>query len=111
MATVKKEGNVVYVQTMDKMRRVGTLLGEILETERDRAKHLMQVWQAYGFSKEVMDHKDWFEYVSISETNGTEVNLYLIPRVDLVLHAREHQSQDFERQYFITLEKLQPYKV
>lgn len=83
----------------------------ILLIERNREKHMMMVWQAYGFSKEVMDHKDWFGLVQLDETDHGKKVTYLIPREDLILHGRLHQSENFERQYFVPVEKLQKYKV
>lgn len=124
MATVKREGNIVYIQHMDKMRRVGEIITNVLVddmdgtsdqsillVERDREKHMMMVWQAYGFAKEVMDHKDWFSFVQLQETDHGKKSIYLIPREDLILHGREHQTEGFERQYFVTVEKLQQYKI
>lgn len=120
MATVKREGNTVYIQHLDHMRKVGEILqatageeieSDVLLVERDREKHMMMVWQAYGFAKEVMDHKDWFGFVQIEETDHGQRNTYLIPREDLVLHGREYQTDGFEKQYFVTVEKLQKYKL
>ncbi len=73
----------------------------------------MKVWQAYGFAKEVMDHEDWFQYVQIDERIGTTGKqfIYVIPRIDIVLHGREYETDNFERQYFVTLAKLEQYIV
>lgn len=116
MGVVKKEGNIIYVQQADKMRKVGEIISDgtnkILLVERDESKHLMLVWLAYGFAKEVLDHGDWFEYIQIDEvTRNGGRNTYFIPRKDIVLHSREYQSEGFERQYFITKQILEKYAI
>lgn len=123
MGTIKKDGDNVYIQHLDKMRKVGHIVHGIMKTEkgeediatlvvqRNRDSHLLLVWQAYGFAKDVMDHEDWFSYVQVEEQVGNKTNTYMVPRPDLVLHGRIYETDNFERQYFVTLDKLQKYKV
>jgi hypothetical protein len=118
MGVVKKEGRIVSVQQGDKWRKVGEIEEEdgftILKVHRDRSAHLMRVYNAYGFSKDVIDHDDWFDFVLIEEEvmneNVKTNNTYFIPRQDIVLEGKSYQSEGFERQYFVSLEKLQTYK-
>lgn len=118
MATIKREENRIYIQTQSgKMALVGEVVEipapvtkKILTTHRDFQKHLFKVWNSYGFAKEVIDHADWFDLVLLSETKGQKEFEYLIPRTDIILHGREYESESFERQYFITRERLKHYK-
>lgn len=114
MGMVKKENNEIFIQEGEKLRKVGHIeeLGEtkVLNVFRDRSKHLMKVWNAYGFAKDVIDHTDWFDYMLLEELNGTERSRYFIPRQDIVLEGKLRQTEGFERQYFIPLEKLEMFK-
>ena len=118
MGVVKKEDNKIFIQVSDKWRQIGELEGMqtiVLKIRRNRDSHLMRVWNAYGFAKDVIDRGDWFEYVFIDEEvpleNGNfEKNLYLIPRTDIVLEGRVYETEGFERQYFVPIELLKRYK-
>lgn len=113
MGVVKKENNSICIQEGDKWRTVGELEGTetiILKVFRDRSKHLMKVWNAYGFAKDVIDRNDWFEYLYLTEKNGSEESKYFIPRADIVLEGRLYQTEGFERQYFLPLTIIERYK-
>lgn len=118
MGTIKKEGNRIYVQVKNQMRLAGeiqpTTKGKpvVLEMFRSYDKHLFKVWNSYGFSKEVMDHKDWFDYVLLNEeTPAHGISSYMIPREDFILHGKEYEADGYERQYFMTKAKLLNYLI
>lgn len=124
MGVVKKEDNKIFIQIADKWREIGELEGEdtvVLKVYRDRSKHLMNVWKAYGFAKDVIDRDDWFDYVYLKEkvkdmqTDGSiliaaEYRTYLIPRTEIVLEGRLYETDGFERQYFVPLTVLERYR-
>ncbi len=128
MATIRREGNKIYVLVDNRMRLVGEIIdfrdydklngertkndGFCLMVDRNRENHLMITSGSYGFAKEVIDHKDWFDYVLINETskqNGQQS--YLIPRPEIILHGRTMESGGFEKQYFVKLETLKKFKI
>lgn len=128
MATIRREGNKIYILVENRMRLVGEVIdfrdydklsgertnndGLSLMTERNREEHMMITSGTYGFAKEVIDHKDWFDYVLINETSKEDgQQSYLIPRTEIILHGRTMESGGFEKQYFVKLETLKKYKI
>lgn len=112
MGVVKKDNKTIYIQEGDKWRAIGELEGSetvILKISRDRSKHLMKVWNAYGFAKDIIDRADWFEYVYLNEKNGSESNKYFIPRADIIIEGKLYQTEGFERQYFVPINILERY--
>lgn len=113
MGVVKKDNNYVCIQEGDKWRTVGELEGTetvILKMTKDRSKHLMKVWNAYGFAKDIIDQTTWFEYLYLTEINGSERSTYFIPRADIILEGKLYQTEGFERQYFVPLSVIERYK-
>jgi hypothetical protein len=96
------DGNHVYVKVGEESRHVGEIKGRTLVVERDREKHLMKKWNAYGINSEIIDNGT-VTAVVIKEKDGTN---YLITCDNLKNFARIHREEGWDSQYFIELQHL-----
>lgn len=82
-------------------------IGEIHEntfvTERNRDKHLMRRWNAYGINAEIID-KEIVENIVVVEV--PEKKAFAVSAKDVKAFGRYHQEEGFEPQYFIGVEHL-----
>ena len=110
---VEKNGNFLSVSLQlkeKKSRNIGTIDSErwILSVKRIREKHLFRKNQSYGFNFYVLDNAKKFDQIYLSD----EHNNWLIPRKFILENGvfLNFKELGFERQIFITLEKLKEFE-
>ena len=110
MSQIKKENNVISIRDESgKWRVVGKMVNDnMIETHRDRARHLHIISNSYGFNLEVINSKQ-FEYVRLLERTDGVTNDYIIPVNELRLNPT-YKAKDFETQVMLSLDFLEPFK-
>jgi len=94
-----------------KLRRIGTVTKstKTIDIKRKRGKHLHIKSNSYGFNYEVLDNKKSFDRVRLSdEISDWKIPLSFIMENGSFLFFKQ---QGFERQIFVTLEQIEPYRV
>lgn len=94
-----------------KLRRIGTVTKstKTIDIKRKRGKHLHIKSNSYGFNYEVLDNKKSFDTVRLSdEISDWKIPLSFIMENGSFLFFKQ---QGFERQIFVTLEQIEPYRV
>ncbi len=94
-----------------KLRRIGTVTKstKTIDIKRKRGKHLHIKSNSYGFNYEVLNNKKSFDTVRLSD----EISDWKIP-LDFILKNGKFLyflQQGFEKQIFVTLEQIEPYRV
>jgi hypothetical protein len=108
--TIKIEQDEVKIKVGDKLQTIGKLHGKVLHVKRDRSKHLMRKFGAYGFAKVLLE-QPFFDYLMVIETTEGVTNNYLIERELALSEGRVFQAPDFEKQVFVTLQMLNQYNI
>lgn len=124
MATVKREGDKVYVMVADRMRYAGEIVkftghdrysgkkveeGTCLSLSRNRADDLGEISGCYKFPKELIDHDEWFDHLLIHETSDQDGPVsYLVPR-ELVIKL--DQEDGYDTNYWIKLLDIKRFKL
>lgn len=99
------------LKSENKLRRIGTVTKstKTLEVRRKRDKHLHRLSNSYGFSYHVLDNKKSFDTVRLSdEISDWKIPLSFIMDNGSFLHFKK---EGFEKQIFVTLEQIEPYRV
>jgi|JI10StandDraft_1071094.scaffolds.fasta_scaffold112455_1 translation elongation factor P/translation initiation factor 5A len=94
-----------------KLRRIGTVTKstKTIDIKRKRGKHLHIKSNSYGFNYEVLNNKKSFDTVRLSD----EISDWKIP-LDFIMKNGKFLyflQQGFEKQIFVTLEQIEPYRV
>ena len=92
------EGEKLYIEVAGEKRFVGTLFGKTLVVERDKNKHLLRKWNAYGINATHID-SGIAETVVLKDNDGN----WMIPVENVKAFGRLSTEGDFEKQYFIEL--------
>jgi hypothetical protein len=82
----------------------------VFRTNRNPDKHLFRKNNSYGFNEYVIRTAKKFDKIHLVETAGNE---YLFPK-DLVLEKGDYlhfKTEGFERQLFLKLSDIYPYKI
>jgi hypothetical protein len=96
------EGKPLTIEVNGEVRQIGILYDKTLVIVRDREKHLMRKWNAYGINAKQIDDGS-VDTVVLQEGK----NQYLITAEDIKLHGRISTEGEFEKQYFVELDKFQ----
>lgn len=108
--TIKIEGKEVKIMVGTQMKTIGELNNRVLRIKRDRDKHLMRKFNAYGFAKQLIE-ETFFDHVHIVETQPQGIVNYLIDRNDILTSGLYYKAEEFEKQIFVDLDTLQKYKI
>lgn len=113
MGTLKIDNGKIYQQVLGKWNMIGEIdfAERTLAVYRDREKHLMKMFDGYGFSKDLIDSSRFFDFILIKEKSGEDEALYLIPREEILLYGQLYKAEGYEKQIFISLEKLKNFKI
>ena len=113
MGTIKIDDGKIYHQQAGKWLEIGDadFAKRILTVYRDKSKHLMKVFDGYGFNKEIIETDRFFDFVALEETDDKEQHVYFIPRNEIMEEGRLYQAEGYERQIFLSLSQLQTYKI
>jgi hypothetical protein len=113
MGTIKIDNGKIYHQQAGKWLEIGdaNFAKRILTVYRDKEKHLMRVFDGYGFNKEIIETDRFFDYVALEETDGEQHNVYFIPREEIIQEGKLYQAEGYERQIFLSLAQLETYKM
>jgi hypothetical protein len=80
---------------------IGEIHHETLVVKRDRKKHLMKRWNAYGFNAELVDSGE-IEVIVVEEPGGQ----LLITAENVKTFGRIHQEEGWDKQYFVSLDQF-----
>jgi hypothetical protein len=105
--TIKIEGIDVLIKKDEKFSKVGELFGKNLVMKRDPEKHIMRKFNAYGFSKDLIE-SDFFDHLTVLEPKNV---MYVMSRVDLMAEGRYFKADNLERQIFVPLEYIKRHRV
>lgn len=101
----------LFVFREGKGRKLGIVnrINRTISIKRSRAKHLMQKNSSYGFNYMMLHDAKSFDHVILIDDFTT----YKIPREFLLEHGvfLFFKEKGFERQIFVTLEKLEQFNV
>lgn len=92
----------VYVKVGDETRLIGEIKFTTLIAKRDPQKHIMKKWNAYGFSAELLESGK-IKTILVIEPDGAQL---LITVIDAKSFGRIHQEDEWDRQYFIPIDKF-----
>lgn len=102
----------LYLNKEAKSRELGVVdtSTRVFKTVRNPDKHLFRKNNAYGFNEHMIKTAKKFDFVHLVEQDGNE---YLFPK-SLIEEKGSYlhfKSEGFERQLFLTIYDLQPFKV
>lgn len=102
----------LYLSKESKSRELGVVNEDkkVFTIRRDPNKHIFKKNQSYGFNEYVIKTAKKFDQIHLIEDGGDE---YLFPK-SLVMELGSYlhfKSEGFERQIFVTLKNLAPYKI
>jgi hypothetical protein len=96
----------------DKPREIGTITKSTrtIEMRRTQSKHLFRKGNAYGFNDYVLRNSQTFDWIRLSDDLG---NHWKIPKAFIIENGSflHFKQVGFERQRFLSLEQLEPYRV
>ncbi len=101
----------LHLASENKKRELGVVIEakKTFRINRDPDKHLFRKNNSYGFNEYVIRTAKKFDTIHLIEKGGDE---YLFPK-DLVLEKGDYlhfKTEGFERQLFVKLSDLYPYK-
>lgn len=104
---------VVYLKLKSEIRRrrIGyvTVSTRTFHIKRNRAEHLLVNANAYGFNEYVITNQTSFDVVNLSDDQEHwKIPVEIIKEKGSYLWFKE---QGFEKQLFLSLEQLAPYKI
>lgn len=98
---------VLSIEIAGRTRKIGEIKNRVLTIYRNREQHLMRKYSGYGFNEAVMKDGRLFDYVMVEDEDKEGFQYYLVSREDILIHGVVDQAEEFERQLFMSIEKLQ----
>jgi hypothetical protein len=104
----------LHLANENKQREIGVVytVSKVFHIRRNPEKHIFKKNQSYGFNEYVIKTAKKFDKIHLLE-EGENGNQYLFPK-DFVLEKGSYlhfKNEGFEKQLFVTLKDLEPYKV
>lgn len=103
--------NLRLVSEGNRHRRIGVvnLAAKTIEIRRNRAKHLFRKGNAYGFNHKLLSDAKLFNTVRLKDDESEwKIPVAFILEYGEFLHFKN--SGGFERQIFVSLEKIEEFK-
>lgn len=109
--TIYRAGNKLYLKIKEGSRKlIGELVPETRELKvlRSRRKHLLRVYNGFGFNKYILDTARTFDTVTLMEDGGT----YHIPREWIVENGKiwTNEHNPLDEQYIVPMKELIQFK-
>lgn len=108
---IQNENGILSIQIGGRWRKVGEIHHRILFVERDSIEHFMRKYNGYGFNFEILSDNRFADYIMLVETVELKPGIlekkeYLLDRQDMLTHGLIDQVENYEKQVFLSREKL-----